>query len=39
MKDDEIIPFPIKGFQRAKNEAGRHAVFCTIRARSCLRTS
>ena len=33
MKDGEIIPFPIKGFQRQKNAAGRHAALCIVSER------
>ena len=30
---DDVIPFPIKGFHRQKNEAGRHAVLCIVSER------
>jgi hypothetical protein len=33
MKNNEIIPFPIKSFQRQKNKAGRRAVLCIVSER------
>ena len=33
MKDDGIIPFSTRSFQRQKNAAGRHAALCIISER------
>jgi len=33
MESDDVIPFPIKGFQRQKNEAGRRAALCIVSER------
>jgi len=33
MDTDDVIRFPIKGFQRAKNRLGRHAVGCIVSGR------
>jgi hypothetical protein len=31
--EDDVLPFPIKGFERQKNQAGRHAVLCIVSER------
>ena len=33
MDSEDVIPFPVRGFQRQKNEAGRHAVLCIVSER------
>ncbi|MGH7183616.1 MAG: hypothetical protein ACREJN_16795, partial [Nitrospiraceae bacterium] len=33
MDSDDVIHLPIKGYQRAKNQVGRHAVRCTVSGR------
>jgi hypothetical protein len=33
MESDDVIPFPVRGFQRQKNEAGRHAALCIVSER------
>lgn len=33
MDSDDVIPFPVKSFQRQKNKAGRHAALCIVSER------
>lgn len=33
MDSDDVITFPVRDFQRQKNEAGRHAVLCIVSER------